>query len=44
MRTFPNGLKIENLAMGQPDGKLAKAGKRVSALVHTSTYDAILCL
>ena len=29
VRMFPNGLKIENVAMGQPDGKLAKAGKRV---------------
>jgi FKBP-type peptidyl-prolyl cis-trans isomerase len=36
VRTFPNGLKIENVAMGQPDGKLAKAGKRVRYLLHSS--------
>jgi hypothetical protein len=36
VRTFPNGLKIENVAMGQPDGKLAKAGKRVRYLLNSS--------
>lgn len=29
VRKFPNGLTIENVAMGSSDGKLAKAGKRV---------------
>ncbi|XVF53981.1 hypothetical protein PTKIN_Ptkin05aG0144400 [Pterospermum kingtungense] len=30
VRTFPNGLVIEELAMGQPDGKRASRGKQVS--------------
>ncbi|KAI4340201.1 hypothetical protein MLD38_025063 [Melastoma candidum] len=30
VRTFPNGLVIEELAMGQPDGKKAEPGKQVS--------------
>jgi len=30
-RSFPNGLEIEELALGQPAGKVAKAGKTVSA-------------
>ena len=42
MRTFPNGLKIENVAMGQPDGKLAKAGKRVRYLLHSSEHKMVL--
>ena len=29
VRSFPNGFIMEDVAMGQPDGKLAKAGKRV---------------
>ncbi|KAK6926357.1 FKBP-type peptidyl-prolyl cis-trans isomerase domain [Dillenia turbinata] len=29
-RTFPNGLVIEELAMGKPDGKRASPGKKVS--------------
>ncbi|KAI3430351.1 hypothetical protein D9Q98_004946 [Chlorella vulgaris] len=29
VRTFPNGFEIEDLKMGRPDGKLAKAGKKV---------------
>ncbi|PSR93366.1 Peptidyl-prolyl cis-trans isomerase [Actinidia chinensis var. chinensis] len=29
-RTFPNGLVIEELAMGKPDGKKASPGKKVS--------------
>lgn len=28
-KTFPNGFVIENVAMGDPAGKLAKAGKKV---------------
>lgn len=28
-KTFPNGFIIENVAMGDPAGKLAKAGKKV---------------
>lgn len=28
-RTFPNGLVIEDLAMGKPDGKKATPGKQV---------------
>ena len=42
VRTFPNGLKIENVAMGQPDGKLAKAGKRVRYLLHSSEHKMVL--
>ncbi|KAI9070953.1 hypothetical protein K1719_047079 [Acacia pycnantha] len=30
LRTFPNGLVVEELSMGQPDGKKATAGKQVS--------------
>ncbi|XP_059452794.1 peptidyl-prolyl cis-trans isomerase FKBP53 [Corylus avellana] len=30
VRTFPNGLVIEELAMGKPDGKRASPGKQVS--------------
>lgn len=30
VRTFPNGLVIEELAMGKPDGKRASPGKKVS--------------
>lgn len=30
VRTFPNGLVIEELAMGKPDGKRASPGKEVS--------------
>uniref|UniRef100_A0A2N9FNC3 peptidylprolyl isomerase n=1 Tax=Fagus sylvatica TaxID=28930 RepID=A0A2N9FNC3_FAGSY len=30
MRTYPNGLVIEELAMGKPDGKRASPGKQVS--------------
>ncbi|OWM81489.1 hypothetical protein CDL15_Pgr007527 [Punica granatum] len=30
VRTFPNGLVVEELAMGKPDGKRAAPGKRVS--------------
>ncbi|XWS61037.1 hypothetical protein CRYUN_Cryun07bG0091400 [Craigia yunnanensis] len=30
MRTFPNGLVVEELAMGKPDGKRASRGKQVS--------------
>ncbi|KAF8412370.1 hypothetical protein HHK36_000334 [Tetracentron sinense] len=30
VRTFPNGLVIEELAMGKPDGKNASLGKKVS--------------
>ncbi|KAL3647436.1 hypothetical protein CASFOL_008404 [Castilleja foliolosa] len=30
MRTFPNGLAIEELVMGKPDGKRATRGKKVS--------------
>lgn len=29
MRRYENGFEIEDVAMGRPDGKLAKAGKRV---------------
>ncbi|KAL4449050.1 hypothetical protein ABPG77_007767 [Micractinium sp. CCAP 211/92] len=29
VRTFPNGFEIEELKQGRPDGKLAKAGKKV---------------
>lgn len=29
-KTYPNGFVIENVAMGDPAGKLAKAGKKVS--------------
>lgn len=29
VRTFPNGLVIEKLAMGIPDGKKAAPGKKV---------------
>ncbi|KAL4422597.1 hypothetical protein ABPG75_008794 [Micractinium tetrahymenae] len=29
VRTFPNGFEIEDLKQGRPDGKLAKAGKKV---------------
>eukprot|EP00898_Chlorokybus_atmophyticus_P008874 jgi/Chlat1/8989/Chrsp94S08278 len=30
VRKFPNGLEIEDIAMGKPDGKLAKPGTRVT--------------
>jgi FK506-binding nuclear protein len=30
VRTFPNGLIIEELAMGKPDGKRASPGKQVT--------------
>ena len=30
VRTFPNGLVIEELAMGRPDGKRASPGKKVN--------------
>lgn len=30
VRTFPNGLVIEELAMGKPDGKRASPGKQVA--------------
>ncbi|XP_054786429.1 peptidyl-prolyl cis-trans isomerase FKBP53 [Prosopis cineraria] len=30
IRTFPNGLVVEELSMGKPDGKRATAGKQVS--------------
>ncbi len=48
VRTFPNGLKIENIAMGAPDAKLAKAGKRVKmrwagcAPSHLTSYPSTL--
>lgn len=29
VRSYPNGFMVEDVAMGRPDGKLAKAGKRV---------------
>ena len=29
VRTFPNGLVVEELAMGKPDGKRASRGKQV---------------
>ena len=28
-KTYPNGFIVENVAMGDPAGKLAKAGKKV---------------
>ena len=31
VRTFPNGLIIEDVAMGRPDGKRADPGKKASA-------------
>ena len=34
MRRFDNGFVLEDLAMGQPDGKLAKAGNKVSHHQH----------
>lgn len=30
IRTFPNGLVIEELSMGKPDGKKAAPGKQVT--------------
>jgi len=33
MKKYPNGLEIENIAMGKPDGKQAKPGKRVFSTV-----------
>jgi FK506-binding nuclear protein len=33
MKKYPNGLEIENIAMGKPDGKQAKPGKRVYSTV-----------
>ncbi|XP_028756455.1 peptidyl-prolyl cis-trans isomerase FKBP53 [Neltuma alba] len=30
IRTFPNGLVVEELSMGKPDGKKATAGKQIS--------------
>lgn len=33
VRTFPNGLVIEEVAMGRPDGKRADRGKKVSPQV-----------
>lgn len=32
VRTFPNGLVIEELSMGKPDGKRAAPGKKVDIL------------
>ncbi|XP_073118695.1 peptidyl-prolyl cis-trans isomerase FKBP53 [Henckelia pumila] len=32
VRTFPNGLVIEEVAMGKPDGKRASLGKKLSVL------------
>jgi hypothetical protein len=29
VQRFPNGFEIETLALGKPDGKLAKVGKKV---------------
>lgn len=29
MRTYPNGLVIETVALGNPTGKLAKPGKKI---------------
>lgn len=31
MRTFPNGLVVEEVAMGKPDGKRASPGKQVGS-------------
>lgn len=39
-RTYPNGLIVEELRMGRPDGKKAAPGKQVCALlVINSMYD-----
>lgn len=35
VRTFPNGLVIEELAMGKPDGKRASPGKQVALCLST---------
>lgn len=35
-RTFPNGLTIEELTMGQPDGKRATKGNKVNLLLLLS--------
>lgn len=34
VRTFPNGLVIEELAMGKPDGKKAEPGKQVNLFLR----------
>jgi len=33
VRTYPNGLIIEELSMGKPDGKRASGGKKVIIFV-----------
>lgn len=33
VRTFPNGLVIEELSMGKPNGKRAAPGKKVSPIL-----------
>ena len=39
VRTFPNGLIIEEVFMGKPDGKKAAPGKKVTH--HLRIYDSI---
>jgi FK506-binding nuclear protein len=33
VRTYPNGLVIEDISMGKPDGKRADLGKKVTHLI-----------
>lgn len=34
VRTYPNGLVVEEVAMGKPDGKKAAPGKKVTSFPH----------
>lgn len=38
-RTFPNGLVIQELGMGKPDGRKATPGKKVKINLCDCNYD-----
>lgn len=44
VRTYPNGLVVEELSMGRPNGKKAEPGKQVCTLIVINCIYDIVCL
>lgn len=44
VRTYPNGLVVEELSMGRPNGKKAEPGKQVCTLNSHKLHICIVCL
>lgn len=42
VRTLPNGLVIQELGTGKPDGKVAAPGKKASSLESMSSYQMMI--